>query len=183
MTETLLFTEPEVGQLPWPEGKAWLARQGDYAFEYWQPENAVAWRGQFWALRRLPPAGSAQDCSPDQPGQRMVGYRPNWHLFGHADTTWDQMIESGRNYMVGREVPISEYVKANSSRLIGWFRLAYHWAKAYSLYTLAIETARRDWEISAENDWVVIKLPYHDKGGEYTWISRDGIHKVLIDVD
>lgn len=98
-------------------------------------------------------------------------------------TTWDAIIEAGRNYMVGRETPMAEYLRSHSSNLTLWQRMAYDWCKANPNQRLVVENARYEYHVYLRGESVEIGLPFHDQGGERHWVTRDGKRKVLVNVD
>ncbi len=44
--------------------------------------------------------------------------------------SWVKALECGCSYMAGNSMPMTEFVRRHSSRLIGWQRLAYQWCIA-----------------------------------------------------
>ena len=98
---------------------------------------------------------------------------------------WNSALEAGRNYLVGRDVSLTEFVRTHRSSLNDWQRLAYQWCLANPSQALVLRArnGRLIYEIKKRGDYVEIGLPHHDHGGEKHWISRDGRTKVLINVD
>ena len=133
----------------------------------------------FWRLQQV--AWWTSDTAPYQVSTRENEYaRPE-----RKDdyTTWDAIIESGYNYMVGGDMPIAEYLRAHSSSLTLWQRMAYNWCRANPGQRLVIENARYEYHVYLRGEYVEIGLPYHGQGGERYWATRDGKRKVLISVD
>lgn len=98
---------------------------------------------------------------------------------------WHRALEAGRNYLVRRDVSLTEFVRRHRSSLNEWQRLAYQWCLANPSQALVLRArnGRLIYEIKKRGDYVEIGLPHHDHGGEKHWISRDGKTKVLINVD
>ncbi|OQY99635.1 MAG: hypothetical protein B6D41_01000 [Chloroflexi bacterium UTCFX4] len=109
--------------------------------------------------------------------------------------TWEKLIESGKSYLVGKDVPTNKFIREHTSRLTAWQSLAALWAIENPSQQLIVETSdwvrapRRCYVICARafgdpNDAVVeIGLPHHDAGGERHWISHDCKTRVLVNVD
>lgn len=109
--------------------------------------------------------------------------------------TWEKLIESGKSYLVGKEVPTAKFIREHTSRLTAWQSFAALWASENPTQQLTIETStwsralRRCYVICARafgdpNGTVVeIGLPHHDAGGERHWVTRDCKNRVLVNVD
>ena len=100
-----------------------------------------------------------------------------------GDNAWSEIIDIGRSYMVGRQVTIEDFLKSHTSIMRGWYRLAFAYCMNHPLVKLAIENDRRHYRVYRRGEYVIFSLPYHDHGGEYDWVSRDGETKVLVNVD
>lgn len=109
--------------------------------------------------------------------------------------TWEKLIESGKSYLVGKQVPTEKFIREHTSRLTTWQSFAALWALENPSQQLIVETAkwcrapRRCYVICARafadphGAVVEIGLPHHDAGGERHWISRDCKTRVLVNVD
>lgn len=109
--------------------------------------------------------------------------------------TWEKLIESGKSYLVGKEVPTDKFVREHTSRLTTWQSFAALWVLENPTQQLIIETAdscrapRKSYAIrarafdDANGPVVEIGLPHHGEGGERHWISRDCQTRVLVNVD
>ena len=107
--------------------------------------------------------------------------------------SWDRVLECGRNYLVGPEVPMKRFLAAHTSSLNGWQRLAFWWCQANPDRVLVLRGTRcgsdlrgccyRHYEIGVRGEYVQIGLPHQDAGGEKHWVTRNGKTKVLINVD
>lgn len=98
---------------------------------------------------------------------------------------WERTLESGRSYLVGNTVSMRQFLRTHSSPLTGWQRMAYAWCLANPSLCLVLETRRqrRIYQVLKRGTYVEIGLPHQEYGGERHWISRDGITKVLVNVD
>lgn len=96
---------------------------------------------------------------------------------------WEDMLTSGKSYMVGADVPMADFLRTHSSRMVPWMQLAWHWCDLHPERALVITAHRFEWYVSKRGEFVEFGLPHHDKGGERHWVSRDGKTKVLINVD
>lgn len=107
-----------------------------------------------------------------------------WHR-RDADrfSTWDAILLSGKNYLVGESVELVDFLQSHTSRLPHWMQLAWHWCQRYPQRALSVTSHRFEWDVGKRGEFVEFGLPHHDKGGERHWASRDGKTKVLINVD
>jgi len=99
----------------------------------------------------------------------------------HAE--WDEALRAGRDYMVGSDVPLDEYVKRYRSPMRRWQQVAYEWARKHPNRMLIVVNASNSWEVYKRGDYVELGLPHHDAGGERHYISRDGKTKVRVNQD
>jgi len=151
-------------------------------FAYWDPAVELAWKAQ----------------APDPPKlPRIVGRQRGWQSYvpisarpnsrtpclDPEDRTFKWKLDMGRSYMVGRDTPMSAYIRSHRSPVTAWQKIAYAWALANPFYKLKITMPGRKWEVYAEGDYVMFALPYHDAGGERHYVSANGRSKVLINVD
>ena len=122
-----------------------------------------------------------------QPCSYMIAQQANEYRNGEDPHygDWNRALEAGRNYLVGRDVSLTEFARTHRSSLNDWQRLAYQWCLANPSQALVLRArnGRLIYEIKKRGDYVEIGLPHHDHGGEKHWISRDGKTKVLINVD
>lgn len=112
-----------------------------------------------------------------------------------ATWTWEKLIECGKAYLVGKEVPTEKFIREHTSRLTVWQSFAALWALENPTQKLIVETV--DWSRAPRRCYVIcarafgdpngavveIGLPHHDAGGERHWISRDCKTRVLVNVD
>ena len=101
---------------------------------------------------------------------------------------WDNTIESGKNYLVGREVSTKAFLATHTTAMSDWQVIAHEWAVAHPDEMLVITTGGRRkfvWHVNLEGDHVVFGLPYHDAGGEKHYVSHidNPTRKVLVNVD
>ncbi len=70
-----------------------------------------------------------------EPFRYVVRQKENHYVNGLDPKfgSWDKALESGRSYLAGSSMPMTEFVRRHSSRLIGWQRLAYYWCIANPL--------------------------------------------------
>jgi hypothetical protein len=50
----------------------------------------------------------------------IVGTRPSWVKAGDEWLSWEKTLALGRDYMVGSEVTMSEFLRSHRSRLNAW---------------------------------------------------------------
>ena len=116
----------------------------------------------------------------------VVSTRPNQWV-GREDKygVWDIAVDSGRSYLVGKDVPLRSFLSTHTSKLRPWQRLAFRWALANPNQCLQIETFDRGlyWTVEKRGEYVEFGLPHQSQGGEKHWISRDGQTQVLVNVD
>ena len=99
---------------------------------------------------------------------------------------WDDAIEGGKSYLVGRDVPTKKFLSTHSSTIsTAWMWLAVQLVTLDP--TLEIhahhDRPRLDYVIRRMGEFVLIGLPHQDAGGEKHWITRDLKRKVLVNVD
>lgn len=97
--------------------------------------------------------------------------------------TWDKVIESGKSYLVGKEVPTPVFLKTHTSPLCAWQKHAVELAKLMPDKKVVMISSRLEYHIYTRNDFVEIGLPHQDRGGEKHWVTRNGKSKVLVNVD
>lgn len=102
---------------------------------------------------------------------------------GDRFNAWDASIACGKSYLVGDTWTMPQYLKRYTSPLTPWMRVAYQWALQHPGQRLEIEGPRYIYYVSKHGEYVEIGLPHQDHGGERHWITRDGIHRVLINED
>ncbi|MDL1894871.1 hypothetical protein FBQ82_01225 [Anaerolineae bacterium CFX7] len=109
--------------------------------------------------------------------------------------TWEKLIQSGKSYLVGKDVSTKKFIREHTSRLTTWQSLAALWAIENPSQQLIVETS--DWVRAPRRCYVIcarafadpngavveIGLPHHDAGGERHWITRDCKTRVLVNVD
>lgn len=107
---------------------------------------------------------------------------------------WDTSVAAGKSYLVGESMNMQAYLRAYTSQLQGWMKLAYRWARQNPGKTLFADSSpRRDWygfsqggyvwHIGERGDHVEFILPHQDCGGEKCWMSRDGKTRLLVNED
>ena len=95
------------------------------------------------------------------------------------------MLISGRSYMVGEQVSLTDFVDSHTSKCTDWQRIVARYCMEYPKAQIRIMIDRPPLEylIYRQGEFVVIALPYHDKGGEKTWVTQDCREKILVNVD
>jgi hypothetical protein len=78
---------------------------------------------------------------------------------------------------------MSQFLKRYSSSLSNWQRMAYDFAIQNPMLVLHVETDRYEWNVYLRGEYVEFRLPYHDKGGEKSYVTRTGRTKVQVDDD
>lgn len=78
---------------------------------------------------------------------------------------------------------MSQFLKRYSSPLSNWQRMAYDFAIQNPMLVLHVETDRYEWNVYLRGEYVEFRLPYHDKGGEKSYVTRTGRTKVQVDDD
>lgn len=112
-----------------------------------------------------------------------VTVRPNWVPDTDEYGSWNKMLECGRSYMVGRDVPMSTFIRSHRTRLQAWQRLAFAFCKQHPKLQLHLISPSREWSVYVRGEYVEYNLPHHDMGGENTYVSVDGRYKVHINRD
>lgn len=107
----------------------------------------------------------------------------SWHLEPGEFAFWTRIIESGKSYLVGDDWSMSQFLKRYSSPLSNWQRMAYDFAIQNPMLVLHVETDRYEWNVYLRGEYVEFRLPYHDKGGEKSYVTRTGRTKVQVDDD
>lgn len=105
-----------------------------------------------------------------------------WYLDQNEFWFWDRLMESGKSYMVG-DMPMAQYLKKYSSPLSDWQKRAYKWALDNPGKILIVETKTHEWRVYSRGEYVEFALPYHEKGGERNYATRNGKTKVLVNED
>lgn len=101
---------------------------------------------------------------------------------------WDNVIEAGKSYLVGKDEDTKKFIKSHTTQLSDWQVLAHEYVKENPDKKIRIDTKGKrkfSWVIFLEGDHVIIELPHHDAGGEKTWVSHIDTpnKKVLVNVD
>lgn len=78
---------------------------------------------------------------------------------------------------------MSQFLKRYSSPLSLWQRMAYDFAIQNRNSVLHVESNRHEWSVYFRGEYVEFRLPYHEKGGEKSYITRTGKTKVQVDDD
>ena len=79
---------------------------------------------------------------------------------------------------------MATFIKKHQSPLAPkWQRLAFEFCRANPMKELSIGNSRLEYTIHWRGEYCCISLPHHDRGGEKSWITKDGKTKVLINVD
>jgi len=104
-----------------------------------------------------------------------------------SEMTWDEMIEAGKSYMVGSDVPTKKYLASHTTYMNDsqWLYWAVQWAFENEDGRLIVKTHSKDYEIYRRGEWVEIALPHHGRGGEKHWVvhKSNPNKKILINVD
>jgi hypothetical protein len=108
-----------------------------------------------------------------------------WYGRDDAYGTWEKSIDCGRSYLVGREVPTASFLATHTSKMQPWQKLIFHWVVANPSLCLVLESFDRSlyYTVSLRGEYVEFGLPHQDQGGEKHWVSRDGLNRVLVNVD
>lgn len=106
-----------------------------------------------------------------------------WYLDPGEFAYWSRSIEAGKSYLVGDTWSMSQFLKRYSSPLSRWQRMAYDFAIQNPKIVLHVETFRHEWRVYLRGEYVEFRLPFHDKGGEKSYITRTGRTKVQVDDD
>jgi hypothetical protein len=69
------------------------------------------------------------------------------------------------------------------SRLNAWQNMAFVWAQQHPDKMLVLNGHRRTWYVCKRGQYVFFRLPFHDAGGERTYISQDGHWRIHVDED
>jgi hypothetical protein len=56
--------------------------------------------------------------------------------------TWEKALDVGRSYLVGATVPMAEFMRAHTSSLNEWQRLAYEWCMAHPSRMLVLTSTK-----------------------------------------
>lgn len=78
---------------------------------------------------------------------------------------------------------MSDSSNKHRSRLNAWQRLAFAWCQQHPDRLLMLVGKHRSWDVYRRGEYVEFRLPYHDMGGERSYISRDGYWKIHVDED
>ena len=147
--------------------------------EYWEnlvwgaPDENGRRHANMKMLRALPPT-------------YRITSRPNeYATMDDKYSSWDASLKAGRSYLVGNDVPMSDFIRAHISSLNEWQKAAFTWCLANPKLKLMLESGplRRSYVIQARGEYIQIGLPHQDMGGERHWISQDGKKRVLVNVD
>ena len=98
--------------------------------------------------------------------------------------SWIKAIEAGRNYLDGKDEPITKFVRKNRSRLTHWQQVAYAWCLANPSSSVVVETRpkRKTYKVHKRGEYVEIGL-YSGCGAEKHWITNDGKVRILVNED
>ena len=100
---------------------------------------------------------------------------------------WEASIKLGKDYMVGRDGSLLQFISTHTSQLAPWMRYAFHWAVLHPAEVLVLKSRGKgrkvEWHVFARADFVEFQLPYHDSGGEHSYISIDCNTKVHVNAD
>ena len=97
--------------------------------------------------------------------------------------SWEKALESGRSYLCGESTPMGQFLKAHTSSLNWWQKMAYAWCIVNPSKKLVLISKKLEWSIYKRGEYVEFGLPHQDKGGEKHWISQNGKSRVLVNVD
>jgi len=101
---------------------------------------------------------------------------------------WHDIVEAGKNYMVGSTRETKGFLKSHSSGLSDWQRLAMEYLEKNPKKYLTIETRGRrpfSWRVIPYPEFVDFALPYHGQGGEKNYVVKwtRQTRKILVNVD
>ena len=106
--------------------------------------------------------------------------------------SWESAVESGKSLLVGDSMSTKQYLSRCTSSSSDWQVLAQEWAKMNPTKRLIITTYTNFthsntfvWHVYQRGEYVEMRLPHHDSGGEKSFISRldKPNRKLLVDVD
>lgn len=153
------------------EKMAWENGRGE--FRYWDVDVEERWKE---VAPPKPPMPAIQ-------GMRVHGIWASSNYIRCAGDTFDILAEHGKDYLVGKTWTMAQFVAKHTLKLLPWQREAYSWAVANPCYKLDVRNGGRHWHVYVWGDSVNFSLPFHDAGGEYDWISRDGVTMLQINAD
>jgi hypothetical protein len=98
-----------------------------------------------------------------------------WHGRNDPFGNWDESIDCGRSYLVGREISLSSFLATHTSKLRQWQKLAFHCAVVNPSLCLVLESFERIlyYTVSLRGESVEFGLLQQEQGGEKHWISRE----------
>lgn len=97
--------------------------------------------------------------------------------------TWDGIIESGRDYLFGSDCSMEKFLKRSSSNMPEWMQIAVAICNEHPEAQFNVRNGRQEYRIYKRGEYVQVSLPYHDAGGEYDWVTRDGKRRVQVNQD
>ncbi len=99
---------------------------------------------------------------------------------------WEPTVDQGWSYLYGKDRPRKDYLRKYTSPISQvWMRLAVRMAQLDPTmkFVFINEHRRLQYEVYDLGEYVEIRLPHHDMGGEKTWVTKDGKTRLCIDVD
>lgn len=100
-----------------------------------------------------------------------------------AWSTWAAAIQIGiMNYATGKTT-VEKFVAEHKIPMKPWMKLAYQWADLHPDSILCVGNDRFDWLVYKRGVYTCFDLPHHDRGGEKSFVSNDGVYRVLIAED
>lgn len=113
-----------------------------------------------------------------------ISSRPNSY-YDKTDpwSTFTASLEAGRNYMVGKDVPMDQFMRSHRSPLNAWQQAAFQWAQENPEKMLTVEANGKDWLVYRRGEYVEFYLPHQDAGGENVYITQNGKIKYHVNED
>lgn len=87
--------------------------------------------------------------------------------------SWDKSVALGRSYL-------GAFVQSNLSAAK---RAMFAFCRSFPELRLGVYYRTQHYEIYRQGEYIHFRLPFHDHGGEKSWISRDGRTAVKVDED
>lgn len=104
--------------------------------------------------------------------------------------TYNSVVEAGKSYMVGEDVPTKKYIASHSTYIEphSWLAFAIDWAFNNPESMMSVDIQSRNsyyYQVYKRGEYVEIALPHHGRGGEKHWIvpSERRNRRLLVNVD
>lgn len=116
-----------------PKRMTWARRLNNEDFDFWPQARVDQWLAKAPTEYDEPRLEYQKDGRPEVLYGRAI---PNGEGLRYQEEKWgwNESLESGRSYLVGKEVPMPEFLKHHRSALTDWQKAAFAWAKANPFY-------------------------------------------------